>query len=56
MREVHASLREMKLFCETTALDVVNRSMQLTSGSGYVATTPMARYYRDVRALPFMAP
>lgn len=56
MRALDAATQATKVFCDRVSVRTVDQAMQLTSGSGYVATTDMARYYRDVRAVPFMAP
>ena len=45
-----------KKFVTETAVSIVNRSMTLYGGGGFVAGSTLARLYRDVRAGPFMQP
>jgi len=45
-----------KMIVGRDVIDVVDHAMTLSGGSGYMATSPLARMYRDVRAAPFMQP
>lgn len=38
------------------AIEVVSQAMDLAGGGGFVNHSPLARWYRDVRAGPFMQP
>lgn len=55
--EHHALMAEFqcaKLVANRAAIDVVDAAMTLAGGSAYLASSPLARLYRDVRAGPFM--
>lgn len=39
-----------------TAIDVVNRAMDIVGGSSFTSSNVLSRLYRDVRAAPFMQP
>ena len=46
----------MKAFVNAAAVRVVDRSMALTGGAGYLDRDPLAKAWRDVRAGAFMHP
>ncbi len=54
--QLAAATRATKVFVERTAVEVVDRALQLTGGGGFMSKHPIARLYRDVRAIPFMIP
>ena len=53
---VHAEVQAAKLIVMRRAIDVVDRSLTLSGGAGYMSSDPLSRLWRDVRAGPFMAP
>ena len=42
----------MQYFCMRTAMDVVNKAMDMVGGAALARRLPLERYYRDVRAGP----
>jgi len=53
---IFAELQTVKHFVTRTAIGVVDRCLTLSGGAGYLATNPLGRLWRDVRAGPFMQP
>ncbi len=59
MAEMHDFNRDFqctKWFVNRKAIEVVDRALQLSGGSGYLSRSVLSRLYRDVRAGPFMQP
>jgi alkylation response protein AidB-like acyl-CoA dehydrogenase len=56
MHELMAVSQASKLVLQRTAIDVVDKALQLSGGAGYLSASPLSRWYRDVRAGPFMQP
>lgn len=57
--ELHALNKDLqcaKWFIMRKAIEIVDRSMTLSGGAGYLNSSPLSRFYRDVRAGPFMQP
>jgi alkylation response protein AidB-like acyl-CoA dehydrogenase len=51
-----AEAQAAKAFVNAAATRVVDRSLALSGGAGYVNGSPLARAYRDVKAGSFMHP
>jgi alkylation response protein AidB-like acyl-CoA dehydrogenase len=56
LHELMAAFQASKLTVQRTAIDVVDKALQLSGGAGYFSASPLSRWYRDVRAGPFMQP
>jgi alkylation response protein AidB-like acyl-CoA dehydrogenase len=53
---VMRSFQAAKAFVNQRAIEAVDRAMRASGGAGYMASSGLARLYRDVRAGPFMQP
>jgi len=59
LEPAHQLMKEFqcaKTFVNKRAIEIVDTAMTLSGGSGYVASSLLARLYRDVRSGPFMQP
>lgn len=56
LTRLFAEAQSAKLFIGEAAARIVDRALALSGGAGYLNGSPLARAYRDVRALPFMHP
>ena len=54
--DAYAEVQAAKTFIGETAVRIVDRSLALSGGAGYMNGSPLARAYRDVRATSFMHP
>jgi alkylation response protein AidB-like acyl-CoA dehydrogenase len=54
--EAYAEVQSAKTFIGETAVRIVDRTLALSGGAGYMNGSPLARAYRDVRATSFMHP
>jgi alkylation response protein AidB-like acyl-CoA dehydrogenase len=51
-----AEAQSAKAFIGEAAVRIVDRALALSGGAGYLNGSPLARAYRDVRAIAFMHP
>jgi alkylation response protein AidB-like acyl-CoA dehydrogenase len=56
LTHLFAEAQSAKLFIGAAAFRIVDAALALSGGAGYLNGSPLARAYRDVRALPFMHP
>ncbi len=56
LTRLFAEAQSAKLFTGEAAGRIVDHALALSGGAGYLNGSPLARAYRDVRALPFMHP
>ena len=54
--ETYAEVQAAKTFIGEIAVRIVDRTLALSGGAGYMNGSPLARAYRDVRATSFMHP
>jgi alkylation response protein AidB-like acyl-CoA dehydrogenase len=55
-KEVFAEVQAGKAFLTAAAVRTVDRALALSGGAGYLASHPLAKAWRDVRAGGFMHP
>ena len=56
LTSLFAEAQGAKVFIGEAAFRVVDRALALSGGAGYLNGSPLARAYRDIRAMPFMHP
>ncbi len=54
LHELMRDFQSTKWVANRKCIDVVDRVLTLSGGTGYFASSPLSRLYRDVRAGPFM--
>lgn len=56
IHDMNKDIQCTKTFVQRKAVEIVDRAMTLSGGSGYLSASPLSRHYRDVRAGSFMQP
>jgi alkylation response protein AidB-like acyl-CoA dehydrogenase len=56
LTRLFAEAQSAKVFIGEAAVRIVDRALAQSGGAGYRNGSPLARAYRDVRAMPFMHP
>ena len=56
LTHLFAEAQSAKVFIGEASVRIVDRALALSGGAGYLNGNPLARAYRDVRAMPFMHP
>ena len=56
LKELAKEIQIAKWLVTRKAIEVVDMALTASGGSGYMASNPLSRLYRDVRAGPFMQP
>lgn len=54
LHSLNAEFQTAKLVSNRAAIETVDKALQISGGAGYMTSSPLSRWYRDVRAGPFM--